>query len=71
MRYGLVRPIAEPWKGITMHGLVRWRASVGMDREQYWRLHLAFIAAACDVVGKDATNSTFSAARCCSPPSEG
>jgi len=54
VRYGLVRPIAEPWKGITMHGLVRWRASVGMDREQYWRLYIAFIAAVCESVGEEA-----------------
>jgi hypothetical protein len=71
VRYGLVRPIAEPWKGITMHGLVRWQASVGIDREQYRRSYLAFIVVACDNIGKDPENGTFSAARCCSPPPEG
>lgn len=45
LRYGLVRPVGEPWKGITMHNLVGWRASVGMDREEFWRLYLVFIAA--------------------------
>ena len=59
VRYGLVRPIAEPWKGITMHGLVRWRASVGMDREQYWRLYLAFIAAVCENIGEEADSVRF------------
>jgi tetratricopeptide (TPR) repeat protein len=59
VRYGLVRPIAEPWKGITMHGLVRWRASVGMDREQYWRLYLAFIVAVCENIGEEADSVRF------------
>jgi hypothetical protein len=52
MRYGLVRPTAQPWKGVTMHSLVRWRASVEMHREQYWHLYLAFVAAVCDDVAK-------------------
>jgi hypothetical protein len=47
LRYGLVGPIAQPWKGVTMHSLVRWRASVEMDREQYWHSYLAFITAVC------------------------
>jgi GTPase SAR1 family protein len=59
LRYGLVRPVAQPWKGITMHGLVRWRASVGMDREQYWRLYLAFIAAVCEKIGEEADSVRF------------
>jgi hypothetical protein len=59
VRYGLVRPIAEPWKGITMHSLVRWRASVGMDREQYWRLYLAFITAVCENIGEEADSVRF------------
>ncbi|KAM0691630.1 hypothetical protein Q7P36_007829 [Cladosporium allicinum] len=59
VRYGLVRPITEPWKGITMHGLVRWRTSVAMDREQYWRLYLAFITAVCKNVGKETENVRF------------
>jgi tetratricopeptide (TPR) repeat protein len=59
LRYGLVRPVAQPWKGITMHGLVRWRASVGMDREQYWRLYLAFIAAVCENIGEEADSVRF------------
>jgi len=59
VRYGLVRPITEPWKGITMHGLVRWRASVGVDREQYWRLYLAFIVAVCENIGEEADSVRF------------
>ena len=55
IRYGLVRRIAQPWKGTTMHSLVRWRASAEMDREQYWHLHLAFITAVCGRVGTDST----------------
>jgi tetratricopeptide (TPR) repeat protein len=59
VRYGLVRLVAEPWKGITMHGLVRWRASVGMDREQYWRLYLAFITTVCENIGEEADSVRF------------
>jgi tetratricopeptide (TPR) repeat protein len=59
LRYGLVRPIALPWKGITMHSLVQWRASAEVDREQLWYLYLAFITAVCDNVGGDATGIRF------------
>jgi tetratricopeptide (TPR) repeat protein len=59
VRYGLVRPVIEPWKGITMHGLVRWRAGVGMDREQYWRLYLAFMVAVCGNIGEKADSVRF------------
>jgi tetratricopeptide (TPR) repeat protein len=59
VRYGLIRRIAEPWKGITMHGLVRWRASVGTDRDQYWHLYLAFITTVCENIGEDADSVRF------------
>lgn len=59
IRYGLVRPIAQPWKGTTMHSLVRWRASVEMDREQYCHLHLAFITAVCERVGSGLEDPSF------------
>jgi tetratricopeptide (TPR) repeat protein len=59
IRYGLVRPIAKPWKGTTMHGLVRWRASAEMDREQYWHLHLAFVTAVCMTMGRDLGDTSF------------
>ena len=59
LRYGLVRPVGEPWKGFTMHSLVQWRASVGMNREQYWRLYLAFMAAVCVNIGKEEETVQF------------
>jgi tetratricopeptide (TPR) repeat protein len=59
LRYGLVRPVGEPWKGITMHSLVQWRAGAGMDQRQHWRLYLAFMAAACVNVGKVAKTVRF------------
>jgi tetratricopeptide (TPR) repeat protein len=59
LRYGLVRPVGETWKGITMHSLVQWRADAGMDREQYWRLYLAFMAAVCVKIGKEADHVRF------------
>ena len=59
LRYGLVRPVGDPWKGITMHSLVQWRAGVGIDREEYWRLYLVFMAAACMNIEKVAGNVRF------------
>jgi hypothetical protein len=59
LRYGLVRPVREPWKGITMHSLVQWRAGVGMDQGVYWRLYLAFMAAACVNMEKMADMGLF------------
>ena len=59
LRYGFVRPIALPWKGITMHSLVQWRASAEVDREQPWYLYLAFMTAVCDNVGGDAMGIRF------------
>jgi tetratricopeptide (TPR) repeat protein len=59
LRYGLVRPVGEPWKGITMHSLVQWRAGVGLDREQYWRLYLAFMVAACESIGEKVKRIQF------------
>jgi hypothetical protein len=59
LRYGLVRPVGEPWKGITMHSLVQWRASVGINREQYWRLYLAFMAAVCINIGGETDSIRF------------
>ena len=59
LRYGMIRPIAEPWKGMTMHGLVQWRASVGLDRGEYCRLHLAFMVAVCSKVENGADSVRF------------
>jgi hypothetical protein len=59
LRYGLVRPVSEPWKGITMHSLVQWRAGMGMDQGEYWRLYLAFMAAVCVNVEKMADMVLF------------
>jgi hypothetical protein len=59
LRYGLVRPVSELWKGTTMHSLVQWRASVGMDREEYWRLYLAFITTVCVNVGDETDRVRF------------
>jgi tetratricopeptide (TPR) repeat protein len=59
LRYGLVRPVREPWKGITMHSLVQWRAGVGVDREENWRLYLAFITAVCVNIGDETDRVRF------------
>lgn len=59
LRYGLVRPVKDEWKGVTMHSLVQWRAGLEMDREQYWRWHLIFLTAACGAVWPAPGSSRF------------
>lgn len=39
VRYGLVRPVGEPWKGMTMHNLVRWRMCSRSNQDTDWHLH--------------------------------
>lgn len=46
LRYGLVRPIVVPWKGVTMHGLVQRRAQQELQ-PGYLRLRLIFLFAIC------------------------
>ena len=46
-RYGLVRPVRERWGGVTMHSLVRWRASQEGDADTCWQWYVAFLTAAC------------------------
>jgi tetratricopeptide (TPR) repeat protein len=59
IRYGLVRRITQPWKGTTMHTLVRWRAGMEMDRGQYRHLYLAFVTAVCKTVETTLDDTSF------------
>ncbi|KAM0712532.1 hypothetical protein Q7P37_011629 [Cladosporium fusiforme] len=58
-RYGLVRPVKGDWKGVTMHGLVQWRAGIGIDQDQHWRLYLVFLTAICDTMVDFSANTRF------------
>jgi hypothetical protein len=46
LRYGLVRPINKPWKGVTMHSLVQRRARRELPPE-YPQWHIIFLYAIC------------------------
>jgi tetratricopeptide (TPR) repeat protein len=46
LRYGLVKPIGEPWKGVTMHGLVQRRARQELPHG-YWPWYMVFLVAIC------------------------
>lgn len=48
LRYGLVRPVEDVWRGVTMHGLIKWRAGLDMDRIEYRQWYLVFLTAACE-----------------------
>jgi tetratricopeptide (TPR) repeat protein len=46
LRYGLVKPVGEPWKGVTMHGLVQRRARQELPHgHSQW--HMVFLSAIC------------------------
>ncbi|KAI7569125.1 hypothetical protein KC343_g2333 [Hortaea werneckii] len=58
-RYGLVRPVGGPWKGLTMHSLVRWRAGAGINLQEYWRHYLIFLGAVCVQIMEEADKTHF------------
>jgi tetratricopeptide (TPR) repeat protein len=51
MRYGLVRPIIGPWKGVTMHGLVQIRAQQELP-PGYSQWHMLILGAICLVANE-------------------
>jgi tetratricopeptide (TPR) repeat protein len=51
IRYGLVKPVGEPWKGITMHGLVQRRARQELPHG-YWLWHMVFLVAICKRINR-------------------
>lgn len=46
LRYGLIRPVVGPWRGITMHGIVQRRARHELP-DGYWQWYMAFLYAIC------------------------
>jgi hypothetical protein len=46
-RYGLVRPVDDPDPGVTMDGLVKWRAAEDPTGTEGWSWFLVFIVAVC------------------------
>ncbi|KAK0269074.1 hypothetical protein LTS00_017390 [Friedmanniomyces endolithicus] len=59
LRYGLVRLLRGPWKGTTMHSLVRWRAGVELDADEYQEWYAVFTAAVCAQFAKELDKEHF------------
>jgi len=51
VRYGLVKPINTPWKGVTMHSLVQKRARQELS-PGHWQWHMVFLCSICDKVNE-------------------
>ncbi|KAH8891610.1 hypothetical protein GQ53DRAFT_823630 [Thozetella sp. PMI_491] len=53
LRYNMLKRVDGDWPGLTMHGLVKWRAlkTVAEEKRQHWRgCHLFIILAVCDQI---------------------
>ena len=59
VRYRLVRPVSGTWRGLTMHGLVQWRATQELDSQEYWPAYLTFLVAICCWVTSHTDNIIF------------
>jgi Tetratricopeptide repeat len=46
IQYGLLQPVEEEWPGITMHGLVQWRAKKHHSDQAWDKWYWIFITAA-------------------------
>jgi tetratricopeptide (TPR) repeat protein len=51
LRYGLVKPIGESWRGVTMHGLVQIRARQELPHG-YWPWYMVFLVAICTRINR-------------------
>ncbi|GAB7328586.1 hypothetical protein MBLNU13_g00533t2 [Cladosporium sp. NU13] len=58
-RYGLVRSVGGPWKGVTMHSLVKWRAGAEIDPQENWQRYLIFIGAVCVQIAEKSDKPHF------------
>ncbi|KAK3984258.1 hypothetical protein QBC44DRAFT_301710 [Cladorrhinum sp. PSN332] len=47
IRYSLLQRVDGEWAGVTMHGLVRWRAMLSHQSRPWRRSHILFALAAC------------------------
>ena len=59
IRFGLVRWTQGAWPGLTMHGLVRWRAAKERDETACWRWYTTFCTAACVQKSVEAGTAEF------------
>ena len=59
VRYSLVQRVDGEWPGVTIHGLVQWRA-MEYEKDQSWSLwYLIFVTAACYQVSEEEARPQF------------
>jgi tetratricopeptide (TPR) repeat protein len=59
-RFGFIRPVSGQWKGLTMHGLVQWRAkAIITNHDHMWQTYLLFIGAVCQELLTEDDNVAF------------
>ncbi|KAK5738250.1 hypothetical protein LTR17_006127 [Elasticomyces elasticus] len=58
-RFSLVRLVKGRWKGVTMHGLVRWRASFEAADQEHWQWYAIFVTAFCSQMSRKADAVAF------------
>jgi hypothetical protein len=62
LRYSLLKQVAGRWPGVTMHGLVRWRALKSRDKEgiaQWKEWYIVVIIATCCQMTKSSDQPEF------------
>jgi tetratricopeptide (TPR) repeat protein len=59
VRYNLLQRVQGSWSGVSMHGLVRWRASRYANMQQSEKWQLVTVVSACSAVIRDHTRPRF------------
>lgn len=59
LRYGLIRAVNGPWKVVTMHSPVQWRAGIGKDRARYWQWYVTILTVICLQVNRSPGDECF------------
>ncbi|KAJ4288935.1 hypothetical protein N0V90_011276 [Kalmusia sp. IMI 367209] len=58
-RYSLIQRTQGDWPGVSMHGLVQWRAKKYAQQMPWHRWHLLVVLAACTTLLEDEANPQF------------
>jgi tetratricopeptide (TPR) repeat protein len=59
IRYSLLQRAGGEWPGVSMHSLVRWRATMDEQDQRWDRLYLMFALAACHQLLQEAATPQF------------
>ena len=58
-RYGLLQRTGARWPGVSMHGLVQWRAKKYAEEQPWEKWHLMVVVAGCVQLSKDAEKPEY------------